>query len=93
MDLKQAEVVIERHENGDPVYEQEYIDALEVVKEHYAKQSSYWKTEALSARTALKYSQMYSCTNLQDWKRGKIANLGIKRSAICKISDFIGNIQ
>lgn len=68
MDLKQAEAVIERHENGDMVYEQEYIDALEVVNEHLAKHSSYWKAEALSARTALKYAQMYSRTSLQDWK-------------------------
>lgn len=66
MDLKQAEAVIERHENGDRVYEQEYIDALEVVNEHLAKQSSYWKAEALSARTALKYAQMYSRTSLRD---------------------------
>lgn len=69
MDLKQAEAVIERHENGDMVYEQEYIDALEVVKDHFAKQSSCWKAEALSARTALKYSQMYSRTSLEDWNR------------------------
>ncbi|MGE7129180.1 hypothetical protein [Lysinibacillus xylanilyticus] len=69
MDLKQAETVIERHENGDMVYEQEYIDALEVVKEHFSKQSSYWKAEVLSARTALKYSQMYSRTSLEDWNR------------------------
>lgn len=68
MDLKQAEAVIERHDNGDMVYEQEYIDALEVVNGHLAKQSSYWKAEALSARTALKYAQMYSRTSLQDWK-------------------------
>ena len=68
MDLKQAEAVIERHENGDMVYEQEYIDALEVVNEQLAKQSSYWKAEALSARTALKYAQMYSRTSLQDWR-------------------------
>lgn len=69
MDLKQAEAVIERHENGDMVYEQEYIDALEVVNEHLIKQSSYWKAEALSARTALKYAQIYSRTSLQDWKK------------------------
>lgn len=68
VDLKQAEAIIERHENGDMVYEQEYIDALEVVNEHLAKQSSYWKAEALSARTAFKYTQMYSRTSLQDWK-------------------------
>ncbi|MGE8004363.1 hypothetical protein [Lysinibacillus sp. NPDC093216] len=71
MDLKQAEAVIERHENGDMVYEQEYIDALEVVKDHLAKQSSYWKTEALSARTALKYAQMYSRKSLRDWRDEK----------------------
>lgn len=69
MDLKQAEEVIERRENGDMVYEQEYIDALEVVNEHMTKQVSHWKTEALSARTALKYAQMYSRTSLQDWKK------------------------
>lgn len=71
MNLKQAEAVIERHENGDMVYEQEYIDALEVVKDNLSKQSSYWKAEALSARTALKYAQMYSRTSLQDWKNEK----------------------
>lgn len=72
MDLKQAEAVIERHENGDMVYEQEYIDALEVVNEHLAKQSSYWKAEALASRTALKYAQMYSRTSLQDWKENEV---------------------
>lgn len=71
MDLKQAEAVIERHENGDMVYEQEYIDALEVVNEHLAKQSSYWKAEALAARTALKYAQMYSRKSLSDWKENE----------------------
>jgi len=70
--LKQAEAVIERHENGDMVYEQEYIDALEVVNEHLAKQSSYWKAEALLARAALKYAQMYSRTSLQDWKGDEV---------------------
>ncbi|MGE7092554.1 hypothetical protein ACQKII_14135 [Lysinibacillus sp. NPDC048646] len=69
MDLKQAEAVIEGHENGDSVYEQEYIDALEVIKDYMAKQVSHWKTEALSARTALKYAQMYSRTSFQDWKK------------------------
>ncbi|GEM_PF-3502723 len=69
MDLKQAEAVIDRHENGDMVYEQEYIDALEVLNEHLFKQSSYWKAEALSARTALKFAQMYSRTSLQEWKK------------------------
>lgn len=68
VNLKQAEAVIERHENGVLVYEQEYIDALEVANEYLVKQSLYWKIEALSARTALKYAQMYSRTSLQDWK-------------------------
>jgi len=72
MDLKQAEAVIERHENGDMVYEQEYIDALEVVNEHLVKQTMYWKAEALSARSALKYAQMYSRTSLRDWKENEV---------------------
>lgn len=72
MDLKQAESVIEHRENGDIVYEQEYIDALEVVNEHMTKQVTHWKTEALSARTALKYAQMYSRTSLRDWKVGEV---------------------
>lgn len=71
MDLKQAEAVIERHENGDMVYEQEYIDALEVVNEHLTKHSSYWKAEALAARTSLKYAQMYSRKSLSDWKENE----------------------
>ncbi|MGE7839587.1 hypothetical protein ACQKNX_02230 [Lysinibacillus sp. NPDC093712] len=66
MDLKQAEAVIERRENGDMVYEQEYIDALEVVNEQMTKQVTHWKAEALSARTALKYAQMYSRTSIKD---------------------------
>lgn len=72
MDLKQAERIMERHENGDVIYEQDYIDALEVVNEHLVKQSSYWKAEALSARTALKYAQMYSRTSLHDWKGDEV---------------------
>ncbi len=47
MDLKQAEEVIERRENGDMVYEQEYIDALEVVKDHMTKQVSHWNERAM----------------------------------------------
>lgn len=68
LDLKQAEAVIERNECGETVYEQEYIDALEVVNAHLKKQVTHWKAEALSARTAFKYSQMYIRTSLQDWR-------------------------
>lgn len=69
MDLRQAQAVIERRENGDMVYEQEYIDALEVVNEHMTKQVTHWKVEALSARTALKYAQMYSRTSLKGLRK------------------------
>lgn len=69
MNLREAELILERNECGETVYEHEYIDALEVVIAHLEKQVSYWKAEVLSARTALKYSQMYSRNSLGDWRK------------------------
>lgn len=54
MELKEAESVIERYQNNEMVYEQEYIDALETVNEHLTKQVVYWKSEALTVRASLK---------------------------------------
>ena len=52
MDLKQAEAILEKYNEGQTVYEQEYIDALGVVNAHLEKQVSHWKFEALKARKA-----------------------------------------